>query len=100
MEKDIVEQLIEKIKHLETELRHELQKKQDEFYYRIDRNKVRFEKEVRKQHRQLRKKVRIVPEGVACTQLPDCPCNLEHHPADPAAGCICFRLSVYLLSGV
>jgi len=59
MEKDIVEQLIGKIKHLETELRDELQKKQDEFYYRIDREKVRFEKEVRKQHRLLRKKVRI-----------------------------------------
>ncbi len=59
MEKDIVEQLIEKIKHLETDLRHELQKKQDDFFYRIDRKKVRFEKEASKQHRKLKKKVRL-----------------------------------------
>ena len=53
-----IEQLIEKIKHLEIELRHELQKKQEEFLYRIDRKKVRFEKEVRKKHRKLKKKLR------------------------------------------
>lgn len=58
MENNIVEQLIEKIKRLEIELRHELQKKQEEFFYRIDREKVRFEKEVKNQHLLLKKKLR------------------------------------------
>ena len=57
MKNDIVDQLIEKIRRLEKELRYELQSKQEEFLYRIDRNKVRFEKEARKQHRKLKKKI-------------------------------------------
>ena len=57
MQNDIVEQLIEKIRQLEKELRQELHKKQEEFLYQVDRKKVRFEKEARKQHRKLKKKV-------------------------------------------
>ena len=57
MQNDIVEQLIEQIKRLEKELRHELQTKQDEFFYQIDKKKVLFEEEARKQHRKLKKKL-------------------------------------------
>ncbi|MBU0483501.1 MAG: hypothetical protein KKB30_03170 [Proteobacteria bacterium] len=48
-----IERLIKKIKQLDNELRRELHKKQDEFFYHIDQKKVRFEKEVRKQHKNL-----------------------------------------------
>jgi hypothetical protein len=57
MQNDIVEQLIGQIKRLEKELRHELQAKQDEFFYHVDRKKVWFEKEVREQHLVLKKKL-------------------------------------------
>lgn len=57
MQNDIVDQLIEQIKRLEKELRYELQAKQDEFFYQIDKKKVRFEKEVREKHRKLKKKL-------------------------------------------
>lgn len=57
MQNDIVGQLIEQIKRLEKELRQELQTKQDHFFYTIDRNKVLFEDEVRKQHRKLKQKL-------------------------------------------
>ena len=57
MQNDIVNQLIDQIKRLEMELRHELQAKQDEFFYQIDKKKVRFEKEARKQHRKLKKQL-------------------------------------------
>lgn len=48
-----IDQLISKIKELEHELRQELQQKQDAFLYRIERNKVRFEEEVKARHRKL-----------------------------------------------
>lgn len=57
MENDIVGQLIEQIKRLEKELRHELESKQEEFLYQIDRKKVRFEEEARKQHLKLKKRL-------------------------------------------
>jgi len=57
MHNDIVGQLIVQIKKLEKELREELHAKQEEFFYQIDRNRVRFEKEARKQHRKLKKKL-------------------------------------------
>lgn len=52
-----IEQLISKIKELERELRQELQERQEAFLYRIERNKVRFEQEVKERHRKLSKKV-------------------------------------------
>ncbi|GJL78935.1 MAG: hypothetical protein NPINA01_19240 [Nitrospinaceae bacterium] len=52
-----IESLMERIKDLETELTFELQKKQEEFFYEVIRKKVRFEREVRKQHRVLAKKI-------------------------------------------
>jgi len=48
-----IDQLISKIKELERELRQELQQKQEAFLYRIERNKVRFETEVKERHRKL-----------------------------------------------
>ena len=57
MQNDIVEQLIDQIKRLEKELRFELQKKQEEFFYRIDREKVLFEEKARKQHLLFKKKL-------------------------------------------
>lgn len=52
-----IESLMERIRGLENELIQELQKKQDEFYYEVIRKKVRFEREVRKQHRALAQKI-------------------------------------------
>lgn len=57
MQNDIAAQLIEQIKRLEIELREELHKKQEEFFYKIDRKKIRFEEEVRKQHLKLKMKL-------------------------------------------
>lgn len=48
-----IDQIISKIKELERELRQELQEKQEAFLYRIERNKVRFEKDVKERHRKL-----------------------------------------------
>jgi len=48
-----IDQLISKIKELERELRHELQQKQEAFRYRIERDKVRFQAEVKEGHRKL-----------------------------------------------
>jgi hypothetical protein len=45
--------LLEGIKKLEQELLQEIEKKEAEFYYRVVGRKVRFEAEVRKQHRAL-----------------------------------------------
>ena len=45
--------LLEAIKKLEQELLLEIEKKEAEFYYTVIGKKVRFEKEVRKQHRAL-----------------------------------------------
>lgn len=53
-----LESLIIKIKKLEQELIHELHKKQGTFFYTIDKNKVRFQKEIRVRHRLLTRKLR------------------------------------------
>jgi len=45
--------LLETIKKLEKELLHEIEKKEDEFYYSVIGRKVRFEAEVKKHHREL-----------------------------------------------
>ncbi|MFZ5775193.1 MAG: hypothetical protein ACOY3Z_06900 [Thermodesulfobacteriota bacterium] len=50
---DRIEALIRKIRHLEKELAHEIEKRERQFYYHIVGRKVRFEKEVRQQHRAL-----------------------------------------------
>jgi hypothetical protein len=48
-----IEVLLEAMKKLEQELRDEFEKKEAEFYYQVVGRKVRFEAEVRKQHRAL-----------------------------------------------
>lgn len=48
-----IDQLISRIKELERELRQELQQKQEAFLYRVERNKVRFEADVKERHRKL-----------------------------------------------
>jgi len=45
--------LLEAIKKLEKELLQEIEKKEAEFYYTVIGKKVRFEKEIRRQHRRL-----------------------------------------------
>lgn len=52
-----IDQLISRIKELERELRQELQQKQEAFLYRIERDKVRFETEVKQRHRKLSIKI-------------------------------------------
>jgi len=53
-----IEALAGKIKELESQLIRELQKKEKEFFYVVVRKKVRFEREVRKQHKALAKTLR------------------------------------------
>lgn len=53
-----IENLVVKIKALESELILELQKKQKEFFYEVIRKKVRFEREVRKRHKTLARTIR------------------------------------------
>jgi hypothetical protein len=57
MQNDL-ENLIAAIKNLEQELIQELQKKQKEFLYTIDKKKVRFQKEIKARHRLLTQKLR------------------------------------------
>ncbi|HIJ89397.1 MAG: hypothetical protein OEV89_00880 [Desulfobulbaceae bacterium] len=45
--------LLEAMKKLEKELLQEIEKKEAEFYYTVIGKKVRFEREIRKQHRRL-----------------------------------------------
>lgn len=53
-----IDRLISKIKELEQELRQELQQKQEAFFYRVERDTVRFEEEVTHRHRKLIKRLR------------------------------------------
>ena len=48
-----LEDLIEKIKQLEKELREEFQRKQEEFYYKVKGKRVYFEEETKKLHKTL-----------------------------------------------
>ncbi|MFA7348904.1 MAG: hypothetical protein WCZ86_14200 [Desulfurivibrionaceae bacterium] len=48
-----IEALLEAMKKLEQELLEEFEKKEAEFYYRVVGRKVRFEAEIKKQHRAL-----------------------------------------------
>jgi hypothetical protein len=52
-----LDRLIAKIKELEQELRHELHRKQEAFLYRVERDTVRFEEEVKARHRKIIKKI-------------------------------------------
>jgi len=50
---DRLEMLLEKFRTLEHELTMELQKKQEEFFYTIHKKKVRFQREIRLEHKRL-----------------------------------------------
>ncbi len=52
-----IEALLEAMKKLEQEVLEEIEKKEAEFYYRVTGRKVRFEAEVKKQHRALMQRV-------------------------------------------
>ncbi|MFQ5450894.1 MAG: hypothetical protein ACE5E9_09710 [Nitrospinaceae bacterium] len=56
---DKIESLLVKIKQLENELRAEIQKKERQFYYKIIREKVRFERDIKRNHKLLVKKIRL-----------------------------------------
>ena len=53
-----IEQLIKKIRQLENEVFQEIQKKERQFFYRIDQRKVLFEQEIKARHKKLVKTVR------------------------------------------
>ncbi|MFH1217503.1 MAG: hypothetical protein V1706_13475 [Pseudomonadota bacterium] len=53
-----LQNLIEKIKELENELSRDIQKKEEEFYYKIRGKKVRFDQEIKKRHKRLIKRLR------------------------------------------
>ena len=52
-----IENLVGKIRELESELIHEIQRKEKEFFYEVIRKKVHFKREVKKQHKALVKKI-------------------------------------------
>lgn len=52
-----LQEIIEEIKRLETELYSEIQKKEEEFFYRISGKKVYFEKEAKQYHKTLVTKI-------------------------------------------
>ncbi|MCA9484464.1 MAG: hypothetical protein KC553_12085 [Nitrospina sp.] len=56
---DRLEALLDKIRALEFELLQEMEKKQKQFFYEVDRKRVRFQKEVIVGHRKLTKKLRF-----------------------------------------
>jgi len=53
-----IENLVGRIKNLESELIQELHKKEKDFFYIVIRKKVRFEREVRKRHKTLAHTIR------------------------------------------
>ena len=53
-----LQDLLEKLKKIEEELSQEIQKKEDEFFYKIRGRKIYFEEEAKQHHRQLTKTVR------------------------------------------
>ena len=53
-----LQELIEGIKKLEEELSREIQKKEDEFFYKIRGRKIYFEKEAKRSHQRLAKTLR------------------------------------------
>ncbi len=55
---DRLEALLDKIRSLEFELLQEMEKKQKEFMYEVDKTRVRFKDEVIRRHRKLLKKLR------------------------------------------
>lgn len=55
---DRLEALLDKIRALEFELLQEMRNKQKEFFYDIDKTRIRFQDEVVKRHRKLIKKLR------------------------------------------
>lgn len=54
---DTIQIIVGKIKELEGELLREIEKKEQEFYYHIQKKKVQFEEKVWKQHRKLVKRI-------------------------------------------
>jgi len=49
--------LLEKLQHVENEVLHEIQRKEQEFFYQILKKKVRFEQDAKKAHKDLIKKI-------------------------------------------
>jgi len=59
-----IQALLEKLQELDGELEAELQRQRDEFHYTIKKKRVRFEEEVRKHHKELRKgMIRFIRES-------------------------------------
>lgn len=57
MENNHLQILIKKIKELENELAEEIEKKEAEFFYKIHGKKVRFNREIKRQHKFFMKRV-------------------------------------------
>ena len=54
-----VTNVLDRIRHLEEQLEHELAEKRREWHYRFKANRIRFEREIQKRHRRLKKSVPI-----------------------------------------
>jgi len=55
---DKLTEILESMRKLEHQLIQELQKGEQEFFYTVQRKRVKFERDVKKQHRQLAKRIR------------------------------------------
>ena len=56
--RDRLEELLSKIKEMEAELREEFHKKEKKYFYEIRNKKIYFKEEIKKQNKQLSKKLR------------------------------------------
>lgn len=54
-----LQSLIEAIKKLEQELALEFEKKQSEFYYKIQGKKIRFDEEIKRQHKRIAQRISL-----------------------------------------
>ena len=66
---DKLKEILNGIRKLEHQLIAELQKGEEEFYYTVHRKKVRFEKEVKAQHRLLVKRTRLYLKDAAILNI-------------------------------
>ena len=64
-----LQELIERIKSLEDELSQEIEKKEEEFFYKIRGRKIYFEEEAKQNHRRLAKTIRRYLRDTAILNL-------------------------------
>ncbi|WP_028584258.1 hypothetical protein [Desulfogranum mediterraneum] len=94
-----IQEIIEQIKQLEKELLLEIQKKEEDFFYRVQGKKVYFEKETKKYHKKLAVKISSYLSSASLFNILTVPfiwsCLAPALLMDITASlyqCICFRI--------